>query len=199
MPSQAVNKPPPQANEADPTPVIDVQVFRAFVNSDSFPNIQNLYKENENLTKRAAALATTNDTNRETMTNLTLELRELKNQHNLHIETKEAAVKDLRAEKAASDTLRREITELDARIRGQIDAGKKKDLDISHLRNDLVQKAQLLNDEKEASARLNKELQTAQSQLHDSFEELHNANAALAAIQSFIVNLEPLADRKVQV
>ena len=182
MPSQAVNKPPPQANEADPTPVIDVQVFRAFVNSDNFPNIQNLYKENENLKKRIAALATTNDTNRESLTDLTQELREVKSQHNHHIETKEAAEKDLRAEKAASDQLRRDVKELDGRVQAKLNAVKKKDLEISHLQNDLDQKAEYLDREKEATDRLNKELQVTQSQLHDSFEELHHANAALASV-----------------
>jgi len=182
MPSQAVNKPPPQANEADPTPVIDVQVFRAFVNSDNFPNIQNLDKDNENLKKRIAALATTNDTNRESLTDLTQELREVKSQHNHHIETKEAAEKDLRAEKAASDQLRRDVKELDGRVQAKLNAVKKKDLEISHLQNDLDQKAEYLDREKEATDRLNKELQVTQSQLHDSFEELHHANAALASV-----------------
>ncbi len=198
MPSQAVRKPPSQANEESRRHTIDVQAYRDFVNSDSFPNIQILCEENGKLKKRITALATTNDTNRETLTDLTQELREERNQRDHHIKGKDVAEEELRAEKAASNQLRRDVKELDSRVQAQLNAGKKKDLEISHLRNDIDQKAEDLRREKEATDRLNKELQATQSQLHDSFEELHHANAALASIQSFVVNLGALADRKTQ-
>ena len=40
----------------------------------------------------------------------------MKSQHNYHIETKEAVEKGLRAEKAASDQLRRDVKELNGRV-----------------------------------------------------------------------------------
>lgn len=182
MPSQAVNKPPSQANEESRTRIIDVQAYRAFINSDSFPDIQKLCAENGKLKKRIAALATTNDTNRETLTDLTQELREERNQRDHHIKRRMLQRRSFVPRKLLRINCAATSRSLIVEFRPTLTRWKRKIWRSPTCETTSTRKQKISVGRKKPLNRLNKELQATQSQLHNSFEELHHANAALASV-----------------
>ena len=187
-----------------------MQEFHTFISSDDFQYLQAFSKEFESLKEKVAAPATTNNTNLDTFAererlwyieraDLKQKLGEEERRRVSHLNKIDAAERELGDEKTRSDGLRHRIAELDGQVLSQIEANKKKDLQIIQLRNAREKEAADLKVEKMNSESLKEELKTARSQLDESSKELRTANAALGTIQSFLVNLAPLRDSTTQV
>lgn len=176
-----------------------VQELAALLSSsDAFHHLRQIEVEDKLLRERNTALEITNNTNIDTITKKVNDLTAEKTKMLEELEKEQVVAKSLREEKVSAERLRAEIKTQDDLIPLPGKTSKGKDAKITRKENMSRQKGIELEKERSTSAALANTLKTAQDSLVRCTAELASAEASLATLQSFAVQLQPMVKLKTQ-
>lgn len=160
--------------------------------SGAFQRFVQIDGENQTLKKKLAKLETTNETNMETIALRSEGWNAEKQGFLKTLQEEKDLVDSLRAEKVNADELSSKIDEQERLFLEQVEISKKKDAECTRLQKVCQQKACDLDEQESMNAALTNKLRTSQDELSRTTEELKAANASLASVRSFIVQLQPM-------
>ncbi|KAJ6780966.1 hypothetical protein PWT90_10274 [Aphanocladium album] len=167
--------------------------------NDMFQYFQQIEAEVKKLRERNAALEITNVTNVDTFKKKIDELTDEKNKVVEEWKKDQATVKSLRDIKAEADKLLIHGKTQEDRILVQLETIKKKEAEVTRQETVRRQAEVALEKEKSTSESLRNTLKEMQDNLSRSTTKLDTAETSLATLQSFSVQLKPMAELKADI
>ncbi|KAL6405718.1 uncharacterized protein AUP68_10855 [Ilyonectria robusta] len=203
MPPTTVNSPPKPNNVSSPSnsPEDPVEDFFLLINEycgqDGFRRLKWLSQENKDLRATRDKLSTAYDQNIQALTRAENKWQSEHGKREETIRAKQVAEKHLEDEKARSQKLNNQVQALEKEVKRAIATTKAKEVEIGKLINTEKSQADDLEKAERERTKLDGELQSKRNQLTSKTTELDRVQEDLKVIQSFVIDLVSLADKRV--
>lgn len=203
MPPTTINSPPKPNNVSSPSnsPENPVKSLLLLIDEycakGDFRRLEEICQENKDLRVKTDQLSTAYDQNILALVRTENKWQSELGKREETIRAKQVAEKELEDEKARSQKLTNQVQALEKDVERSIATTKAKEVEIGKLTNIEKSQADELEKAQRERTKLDGELQSKQKQLASKTMELDRVQEDLKVIQSFVIDLASLADKRV--